>query len=106
MPGLVKKWQFVADLLQGREMVAFVTSTEWAQLARELKEDYGSAITPTNKNFTQVKIANLLIRNAETEDQEAVNVANNMILGEEGRRLLEWRKENWAVGYKKDATPY
>lgn len=106
MPGLVKKWQFVADLLQGRDVVAMVTSSEWANLARELKEDYGSSITPTNINFTQVIISNLTIRNAETEDQDVVNLVNNELLGDEGRRLLEWRKSNWAVGYKKDETPY
>lgn len=99
MPDLVKKWQHISRLMWDRQIVALVTSTEWAELARELKEDYGSSITPTNVNFTQVMIdKNLLIRNSGTEDQEVCNIANNIALGEENLRLLEYRKANFITG--------
>ena len=91
----VRRWQLVSSLLGKLVHTAWVTSTEWGELAAEVKGKYASAITPTNKNFTQMQInSNLLVRNAGTEDQEVVNEMNVIELGGDAK-VFAFRRDNW-----------
>jgi hypothetical protein len=106
MPFLVKKWQRISGLLADIKTTAWVTSTEWAELAREIKTEYGSSVTPTNKNFTQVQIEkNLIVRNAGTEDQQIVNLMNQEELGEKNLAILNFRKTAWQTGNRVLTAP-
>lgn len=100
MAKIVPKWQKVSGILANIHVVAWLTATEWGDLAKEIGEEYYSSVTPSNQNFTQCRIGkNLLLRNSGTEDQEVVNEMNRLELGEENLRILEFRKLNWASGY-------
>ena len=99
MPFLVKKWQRISGLLADIKTTAWVTSTEWAELAREIKGEYGSSVTPSNANFGQIKIGeNLLLRNSGHDSQEDCDTANRALLGEENIRLFAFRRDNWITG--------
>ena len=94
----IKKWQRVSGLLGEIHAVAYVTSKEWGEIAKELVEKYESAITPTNANFKQCYVGkNLLLRNAGTEDQGLVN-ALNYIEMEPFIEQFAWRRENLITG--------
>ena len=91
----VRKWYLVSSLLGKMKHTAWVTSTEWAEIAKEVVKKYNSAVTPTNKNFTQMQLnSNLLVRNAGTEDQEVVNEMNRIELGDDAK-VFAFRRDNW-----------
>lgn len=98
----ISKWLKVSALLGEIHAVAWVTSTEWGEIAEELKKpDYEATTVPTNKNFRALKVApNLQLRNSGTEDQGVVNVMNNRELGETNARVFAWRRDNLITGKK------
>ena len=94
----VKKWQHIAGLLGELHVVAWVTSTEWGEIASEIKNEYGSLVTPTNANFKQCYIGkNLLLRNSGTEDQGVVNAMNWIEIGPFADQFA-WRRDNLITG--------
>ena len=102
MPNLVAKWQRVRDLLGDIQAVAYVTTTEWAELAKEINVGYATAASP--KNFEQIKIGhNLLVCNSHHDNQDECDLANTVLLGEENLRLFKFRRDNWITG--KDGKP-
>lgn len=97
MPNLVAKWQRVRDLLGDIEAVAYVTTTEWAELAAEVNAGYSTAASP--KNFEQLQIGhNLTLRNSHQDDQAECDKANMASFGEENLRLFRFRRDNWITG--------
>ena len=97
MPNLVQKWQRVRDLLGDIQAVAYVTTTEWAELAKEINAGYSTSASP--KNFEQIKIgANLLLRNSHHDSQDECDLVNTTLLGEANARLFKFRRDNWRTG--------
>lgn len=96
----IQKWLKVSGILGDISVTAFVTSTEWGQIAEELKNpDYAGTVVPTPDNFAKLRVApNLLLCNSGTEDQETVNIINNRLLGEENARVFAWRRDNLITG--------
>jgi hypothetical protein len=65
----------VAGLVE-KETVMFVTSTHWAQIATAVKMMHPEAkIDPSN--FNRLKILKLTVVNSRSEDQMAVDIAND-----------------------------
>ena len=97
MPNLVQKWQRVRDILGDIQAVAYVTATEWGELAKEITAAYSTSASP--KIFEQIKIgANLLLRNSHQDDQAECDKANMASFGEENLRLFRFRRDNWSTG--------
>ncbi len=103
----IGKWLKVSGILGEIEATAFVTSTEWGQIAEELKKpEYEATTIPTNKNFRALRVAkNLLLINSGTEHQIIVNIMNQRLLGETNERLFEWRRDNLITGKKISPDP-
>lgn len=89
----VKTLQTIAGLLgppkPGCEHEIFMTSSDWALLAREILCDYRSSLVNplvllTPENFNSVKIGEVMFRNAGTEDERAV-LATNAVRYRESR---------------------
>lgn len=79
-PNEIRKLMLVAGLLS-RPARMYVTSTKWAQIAREVREEHAGDLTqpwnlPHKDNFQCLRIGRLTVINAESEDEEAVNTAN------------------------------
>lgn len=96
----VAKWQRVEAFLAMPPAMphrAFVTSSEWGQIAKELEtmdvEDPSKpGVKPTPQNFTRLKIGKCLtVINSRTEDQDVVNMMNRAELGADAERF-EFRK--------------
>lgn len=99
MTAHIPKWQRVSALLYDKNKTAWVTSTEWGEIALELT---GYDLTqpgnkPTPKNFTQIKIGNLLLKNSGTEDPEVVDLLNWKEIGED-YNLFTFRRDNFITG--------
>lgn len=92
---------------------AFVTSTEWGQIADEIADEKMEVIDPTKpktipnpRNFRKLRIGKCLtLCNAETEDQAAVDAANQLELGESRARLFAFRRDNFISGKKSYPDP-
>lgn len=100
MTSHIPKWQKVSALLYDRDKVAWVTSTEWGEIALELTGyDLSQPDNkPTPKNFTQILVGrHLLVKNSGTEDQEVVDLMNWKEMGED-YSLFKFRKENYITG--------
>lgn len=79
-PNEIRKLMLVAALLS-RPARMFVTSTKWAAIAREVRENHQADLEapwnlPHKGNFKRLVLGQLTVINAETEDEEAVNTAN------------------------------
>jgi len=97
----IDRWLKVSGLLgDDLDVTAFVTATEWGQIAEELKHpDYEATTIPTNRNFSRLRVAkNLLVVNSGSEDQRAINIINQRLLGPENERMFEWRRDNLITG--------
>lgn len=77
-------WLKRAGFMEGmRTHTAWITSTEWAEIAKEIEalnlaSETPIIVMPTNKNFNALRIAGgkLILRNSGTEDQEWCNQLN------------------------------
>src|SRR5579859_4841739 len=102
----LQKWQRVSNLLglTGRKITAWLTSTEWALLARDVAAEAASQgiLTPlTHANFgKEVSLGHsLVLRNSGTEDQGVVNAMNWIAFGDMFPEF-DWRRRNWQTGNK------
>jgi hypothetical protein len=81
----------------------FVTSTHWAAIAEEVEalikqnpEDVTDpSCRPTPANFKELRWGKLLVVNSGSEDQAAVNLANQM---EAERTHFDWRRNTLRTG--------
>ena len=76
----------------------FLTATEWGTLMSELRAKLSTAVTPENEAFFQQKqflIGRVTLRNAGTDDVQAVMLANKMYEEQTG---FAWKKEALRVG--------
>ena len=86
----LKKWLRIDNLLAltGRKVTAWLTSTEWALLAKDvgsIATDQGITTPLTHANFgEEVKLGPaLILRNSGTEDQGTVNAMNWVTFGDQ-----------------------
>lgn len=107
MTNHVTRWQRVESILAaGRPLskVAYVTSTEWGEIAKELEgfdvmDPSKPGIKPNPANFRQMRIGKcLLLRNAGTEDQDVCDLLNAEALGTEDKKIFDFRKLNFQTG--------
>lgn len=70
---MVAKYDNIAGICGEVETVMFITSSEWAQLAREVSI-LTKQVNPDN--FSRLKLRNLTVVNSGSEDQEACNLVN------------------------------
>ena len=104
----IAKWQRVESILASGHKplvkIAWVTSTEWGQMAKELEtyemiDPSKPTIRPNPLNFRQMKIGKCLtLRNAGTEDQDVVDLLNWREMGTEDKKIFEFRKTNFRTG--------
>ena len=100
----LKKWTRVANLLgiTNRKIDAWLTSTEWAQLAKDVAAtaaDQGITTPLTRTNFgAECKLGHsLTLRNSGTEDQDVVNEINWLTFGDQFPEF-DWKRRNWQTG--------
>ena len=100
----LKKWTRVANLLgiTNRKIDAWLTSTEWAQLAKDVAataSDQGITTPLTRANFGQeCKLGHsLTLRNSGTEDQGVVNSMNWIAFGDQFQEF-DWRRRTLQTG--------
>ena len=101
MPFVVKKWQQVSRLLGDIQTIAYLTSSEWGELHKEITEQYKDATKGqlSRDTFTECLIdKNLTLRNSGTEDQNEVNMLNVISLGEDNLAKLAWRRQHFQTG--------
>jgi hypothetical protein len=84
----VKTLTTIAGLVEPVPTVMYLTSSNWAELALEITIKYGKK--PTPGTFRELIIGCLTVRNAFTEDQAAVNMANE--IGARNANFQEKRK--------------
>lgn len=102
----IPKWTRVSSILGEMKHKAFVTSTEWGEIAKELEtyeliDPSKPGVRPTPTNFKQMRIgSNLTLVNAGTEDQETVNYMNVIELGED-LTIFQMRRDALITGHKK-----
>ncbi|MES2156122.1 MAG: hypothetical protein V4510_13390 [bacterium] len=66
----------IAGLVAPKPTVMWLTSSHWAELAREIEAKYGKH--PTPENFRALRVGCLEVRNSTTEDQGVVNAMNRL----------------------------
>lgn len=102
----VQVWQRVESILAVEPQlhkVAWVTSTEWGQIAKELEgyevtDPSKPTVKPQPMNFRQMRIGKcLLLRNAGTEDQDVVDLLNIREMGSD-KVIFDFRKNNLRTG--------
>jgi hypothetical protein len=98
---VLRMWKRVSALLGNLHAVAWLTTSDWAILAKEvneLPEMAGINLKATNANFKQMYVGkNLLLRNSGTDDQGVVNAMNWIEIGEKFPEF-DWRRRNWQTG--------
>ena len=103
----IQRWQRVESILAAEppmQKIAWVTATEWAQIAKELAgyemiDPSKPDVRPNPANFRQMRIGKcLLLRNSGTEDQETVDLLNWREMGVEDKKIFEFRKNNFRTG--------
>lgn len=101
LPPTLAELDLIAGIIgdQGGEGVipVFLTSLKWAKVAREIAIYRGGA---NPDNFRRLIMRSVVFVNAQTEDQDAVNLANKPIA-----EMVEFasRRERLKSGYKQDA---
>jgi len=100
----LKKWQRVSMLIGStyRKIDAWLTSTEWALLAKDVAAEATAQgiITPlTHANFGQeCRLGDsLVLRNSGTEDQGVVNTMNWITFGDQFPQF-DWKRRTWQTG--------
>ena len=103
----IPRWQRVeAILASGNTPLvkrAFVTSTEWAQIAMEVSaydpiDPDKPLVKPNPANFDRLRIGKCLtVINAGTEDQDVVDAMNVFELGQD-REIFNFKKTNYRTG--------
>lgn len=83
-PNEFRKVQMVANLLS-EPAVMFVTSSHFGRLVDAWSTDpefkfAEGCVRPTPQNCTRFQMGNLTVANANTEDQAAVNTANQLVV--------------------------
>lgn len=104
----VARWQRVESILAAGHRplskIAYVTSREWGEIAKELEgydmiDPSRPTIRPNPMNFKQMRIGKcLLLRNSGTEDQDVCDMLNMRELGEEDKKIYDFRKLNFQTG--------
>lgn len=101
---VLRTWKRVSALLMGigdDQTTAWLTTTDWAKLAQEVKElteEQGINVGPTNANFQRCFVGkNLLLRNSGTDDQEVVNAMNWIEVGDKFEEF-DFRRRAWQTG--------
>ena len=100
----LKKWMRVSNLLgiTGRKITAWITSTEWALLAKDVAAaatEQGITTPLTYANFgVECRIGPaLILRNSGTEDQGVVNSMNWVTFGDQFPEF-DWKRRTLQTG--------
>lgn len=103
----IQKWQRVESILAAHppmHKIAWVTSAEWAQIAKELEtyevvDPSKPTVKPNPMNFRQLQVGKcLILRNSGSEDQDACDMLNWVEMGAEGKKIFDFRKNNLRTG--------
>ncbi len=74
----------------------FVTSTHFARIAAEMRGYISGPVVPNPSNFKELRVGNnMIVVNSGSEDQGAVNLANQM---EAERANFAYRRDNFRTG--------
>lgn len=85
------------------EVVMFVTATQWGLLFLEVLAEHRDSVPahklPTPQNFKRLRVGMITVANAGTDDQAAVNAANQQSARECG---FSWAREYFKSGHTPD----
>lgn len=99
---VLRKWKRVSALLGNLHAVAWLTTTDWAQLAAEVNAEIplDDVRRATNANFKQCYVGtNLLLKNSGTDDQGVVDAMNWIEIGDKFPEF-DFRRRTWITGNK------
>lgn len=100
MSEIIKKLILISQLVEPEPTTMFVTSLNWALMAKEMNSQYREDMVDKSKlatpsNFQVLKIGALTVVNSGTEDQEVVDEANQQAAL---KAKFAYKRDNWRTG--------